>query len=122
MNPQAGDQVRITFKEPLEGRIYGEYVSDLNGAGVRVVGAYGAEVDMDHSAIDTMLVVEPAILPGDVVVAGGGVLIANHHWAERGAGWFYWVTNKDCDGGECVQLPNDAVWIRRGGKLVIGNE
>ena len=120
--PVAGDIVSVTFEEPLVGNIRGEYVSDINGAGARLIGQYGAEVDIERGAIADIVVLEPQIQPGDVVVAGGGVLIANHHWVDGNGGWFIWVTNNDCDGGECVQLPEDAVWIRRGGKLVIGHD
>ncbi len=126
-NFKLGDIVRAEFAPPAKGWIEGEYMyGSYNKICLKVRTSPTSpqgKLITDYDTFSSIKKVEPPIQPGDVVIVNGDVLVANQYWSDEfeGDGWFYRVPNDGFDVGN-PQLLDDAVWIRRGGKLLIGNE
>ena len=110
-----GDTVRIEFAAPLKGWVEGEVVD--NDGGLRLLMESSGSFSVYYDEIGSITVIEPPIQAGDVV------WFEDHWWAIR----FTCMADGPLvairsDGFASVNrsidhIPDDAVWLVRGGKL-----
>lgn len=124
-----GDRVRVELAEPLQGWIVGE-VHSARRNDVKLVTIGGGEMDYLHLVLEEIASVtriEPPIKPGDLVWTQGAI---------SGTCWVIKFTSEgvspliahpmrpDASSVDVCDLPDDAVWLVRGGKLnpLLGGE
>ena len=118
-----GDRVRIEFAEPLAGWVEGDvHSARRNDVKLATVGA--GEMDYLHlvrEEVASVAVIQPPIKPGDLVWTQGAI---------SGTWWVIKLTSEPTCGPliahpshpaacstDVDDLPDDAVWLVRGGKL-----